>query len=50
MKKLTLTIFIVLMTISFSLDSYAWSKPRPPDNAVGAPLDGGLLTILGLPG
>jgi hypothetical protein len=56
MKKHTLLslIAVVLLMLAFSMDSFAWSPsrrtPPPRHGAVGVPLDGGLLTILGMAG
>ena len=56
MKKLAITIFVVLMTIVLSTDIDARVRKHPPwhrpgkQQPVGVPLDGGLLTILGAAG
>lgn len=40
------------MATTFSFNAYAGSKPKKPKNpkAIAAPLDGGLLTVLGIAG
>ncbi len=58
MKKSRLfsLIALVLLMLAFSMDAFAWfparhNPPPPPGTGtVGVPLDGGLLTILGMAG
>ena len=56
MKRLTIAVFVLLMAFSFSLDVNAFFPTRRPhrhdtgNRAVGAPLDGGLLALLGAAG
>ncbi len=50
MKTIKILFFAILL-IGFSTNSYAVvSKVRGNNKAVGAPLDGGLLSILGVAG
>jgi hypothetical protein len=47
---------VILLMLAFSMDASAWfpANPKPPKppkhGTVGVPLDGGLLTILGMAG
>jgi hypothetical protein len=61
MKKhrLLSLVAVILLMLAFSMDALAWSPTRqtppprhgtPGHGAVGVPLDGGLLTILGMAG
>ena len=53
MKKLTLVIPLIMLALSVSMDVLAWWPARyhpGGDGPVGAPLDGGLLAILGAAG
>jgi len=50
-KKLSIILFVCLLTFAFSTDvSAAIRKRKQNGGAVGAPIDGGLLTILGAAG
>jgi len=54
MQKVKILLTLFLLTIVFSADAIQTPKPnhrhRGGNNPVGAPLDGGLLTILGAAG
>jgi hypothetical protein len=55
-NKLFPLMALVLLMLAFSMDALAWfpsrhTPPPPPGTGtVGVPLDGGLLTILGMAG